>query len=228
MDYTEYTIQILDKLGLFWDDLAYNKQIKVTYGDLILSLLNNRCIKDSSINLGITNRTLERVMPEAFRDIINIDYTNSVPWKIKLLSLINIKECRNCLQFKNIITEFSVGARSYCKVCDNIRMNKYHQTEKYKEYRNKYNKEHYLNNKHYYISKSQRRKEVIKVQTPKWANIKIIEDIYNNCPEGCHVDHIIPLQGKLVSGLHVETNMQYLTAHENIVKGNRVELAESA
>jgi 5-methylcytosine-specific restriction endonuclease McrA len=37
-----------------------------------------------------------------------------------------------------------------------------------------------------------------------------------------HVDHIIPLHGRLVSGLHVENNLQILTAHDNLRKGNRV------
>ena len=36
-----------------------------------------------------------------------------------------------------------------------------------------------------------------------------------------HVDHVIPLQGRLVSGLHVHTNMQIITGSENSRKWNR-------
>lgn len=42
-----------------------------------------------------------------------------------------------------------------------------------------------------------------------------------------HVDHVIPLQGRNVSGLHVHTNMQILTGSDNSKKWNRFEQPES-
>lgn len=57
-------------------------------------------------------------------------------------------------------------------------------------------------------------------QTPSWANLDKIKEIYLNCPYGFHVDHIVPLKGRLVAGLHVENNLQYLPAKENLAKRN--------
>lgn len=57
-------------------------------------------------------------------------------------------------------------------------------------------------------------------QLPSWANMDAIKDVYVNCPEGFHVDHVIPLKGTKASGLHVETNLQYLSAKDNLRKRN--------
>jgi 5-methylcytosine-specific restriction endonuclease McrA len=59
--------------------------------------------------------------------------------------------------------------------------------------------------------------------TPKWlshADRKLIRKIYRDCPDGYEVDHVIPLQGEIVTGLHVPWNLQYLTMRENRRKRN--------
>lgn len=61
--------------------------------------------------------------------------------------------------------------------------------------------------------------------TPAWltvGQIKQMQDIYVNCPEGFEVDHIIPLQGATVRGLHVPWNLQYLEVSVNRRKSNKV------
>ena len=58
--------------------------------------------------------------------------------------------------------------------------------------------------------------------TPKWVDKNQIRQIYEGRPEGFHVDHIVPLKGKNVCGLHVPWNLQYLPAIENRKKSNKV------
>ena len=67
-----------------------------------------------------------------------------------------------------------------------------------------------------------------KMATPNWANTKKIQSFYKTAARLTkatgiphHVDHVIPLQSKLVCGLHVEQNLEVLTASENMTKGNR-------
>jgi hypothetical protein len=64
--------------------------------------------------------------------------------------------------------------------------------------------------------------------TPAWANHEEIKTFYvvanlftKRLGVPFHVDHVVPLQGKNVCGLHVESNLQILTGLENITKKNR-------
>jgi len=71
-------------------------------------------------------------------------------------------------------------------------------------------------------SANQAKRRASKLQrTPTWSETELIKDFYRNRPEGYHVDHIIPLQGEIVCGLHVIANLQYLMAKENLKKGNK-------
>lgn len=56
--------------------------------------------------------------------------------------------------------------------------------------------------------------------TPSWAELEAIKDLYLNCPKGFQVDHVIPLAGSAVCGLHVLSNLQYLTKEDNLIKKN--------
>ncbi len=73
-----------------------------------------------------------------------------------------------------------------------------------------------------------------KQRTPPWLTEQQWSDIdwfYETAADlnwlsegGLHVDHIVPLQGEFVSGLHVSWNLQILPAPINEGKGNKFEL----
>lgn len=64
----------------------------------------------------------------------------------------------------------------------------------------------------------------IEQQTPIWADRDRINQVYLAArASGLTVDHIVPLRGRTVCGLHVHDNMQLLTHSENCSKRNRHE-----
>ena len=75
------------------------------------------------------------------------------------------------------------------------------------------------------------RKKHIKLRTPTWLTVDdkwMIEEAYSLAALRTKilgtkwvVDHVIPLRGKLISGLHVPTNIQVITAKENLAKSNK-------
>lgn len=88
---------------------------------------------------------------------------------------------------------------------------------------------YYHRNKEKYIAKAAARRAKKLQAMPSWldeSDLKAIETLYKqsikmNKEAGkivSHVDHIIPLQGKNVSGLHVPWNLQLMNAIENLRK----------
>lgn len=103
---------------------------------------------------------------------------------------------------------------------------------KRKEIRRKYAQ----NNRHKLNATAAKRRFLKELATPKWTTKEMldrIEGVYLAAQElkkfaGCllEVDHIIPLQGKEVCGLHVFWNLQLLTPEENVKKGNKLNVVE--
>lgn len=89
--------------------------------------------------------------------------------------------------------------------------------EKHRSYCRKWEQE----NKHKVREKCRRRQVAKKQGSLDDRFKKEIQEIYRKCPKGYHVDHIIPINGDNVSGLHVPWNLQYLTPEENCKKGNK-------
>ena len=75
-----------------------------------------------------------------------------------------------------------------------------------------------------------RRRKNVRSATPAWADetaidfvyhaAQVLGDTYGSTP---HVDHIVPVNGQRVCGLHVHNNLQLLSRGDNLRKGNRYE-----
>lgn len=89
--------------------------------------------------------------------------------------------------------------------------------------------QYYLSNQNAIKDKTIKRDLLKKHRIPNWANLNKVNEMYKLARKltkqtgiQYHVDHIIPLQGETVSGLHVENNLRIITAFENISKKNKL------
>ena len=81
---------------------------------------------------------------------------------------------------------------------------------------------------------NQQRKTRLYDATPQWLSLEhrrqivsLYEEAANRPGGPWHVDHIVPLQGRNVCGLHVPWNLQILSAAENLAKGARIDEANA-
>lgn len=155
-----------------------------------------------------------------------------------------MKKCTVCKEIKPLI-EYSTNRsekdkhNKRCKVCTAAYGREWRATHKEralktsrkferknrKKRRNKCKKWR-SNNREKSRAYAAKRKLAILNRTLSTLFDKEIEEIYKNCPKGYEVDHIIPLQNPLVSGLHVPWNLQYLPSAKNRSKHNRINLKE--
>jgi hypothetical protein len=114
-----------------------------------------------------------------------------------------------------------------CKPCHKA----YRQSTQQKQTIKEYWANHYENNKAKYCAKRAKRRASLLNATPKWLSkeqlttieckYSVVEMLSKHSAEKYSVDHIVPLQGKTVCGLHVPWNLQVIKAYDNLKKGNR-------
>lgn len=194
---------ILQKLDLS-GSVVLKKPIRglkgITIYSLIEALISTSNVDDAAKVLGYTKNPVKEcirlvLIPKfPYRSVDFSSGKTSGSWKFELLKSIQYKYCSEC----DRILPFSLYSVSEGSDSTNLesRCRPCH------------------------AFKSKLNKLTIKERTPKWSDLDKIRQIYCNCPEDCHVDHIVPLHGVLVSGLHVPSNLQYLSIEDNLRKSN--------
>jgi hypothetical protein len=79
------------------------------------------------------------------------------------------------------------------------------------------------------LGRGSRRHHILKLAKPAWANQAEIDEIYAErdrlnadvASDPFQVDHIYPILGKDVCGLHVAENLRIIRSSENLFKSNR-------
>ena len=232
-------IEDLEKtVGLIWPT-AWNA--KVTRDKLI------ECWSDPSVvDWKYFNYSSHTSLTRVFKKIFsNFKKENRRSWKLHTLYIYNYKYCPKCNNIEPLNNFYDCTSKIDNKYSSCINCSKLYykeNSEYYKDYREEnkdkikdyreenrekiieYNKKYYQEHKKEDIATQAKRRAAKLQRTPSWGNEQKIKEIYLSCPEGMHVDHVIPLQGKLVSGLHVSENLQYLTAKENLSKSNTYEV----
>jgi hypothetical protein len=211
---------ILKNFNKSYNDIAkpkHGKSPEISYGDLISAFVKYNSAKEARVHLGLAEQTMNRILKKCFPEVKLMG--GGQTWSHYLLTSVDHKKCFKCEKIKPIEDFLKEGS---CKECRHI----YNTTEIRRQANRIHQQDFYHSNKEYFRQKKAKYRAIKINACPKWADLEAIKQFYYNCPIEHHVDHIIPLQGKYVCGLHVEYNLQYLPASENCKKSNYHESEE--
>lgn len=201
--------EICEKLGIE-PNLVVKKKIRGLPGilaiDLIFSLIYSENMREATDILGYNTTgpiatasrfLLHPYFPDRTQYFFKGGSVRS--WRTELLAVISKKYCPSCKNIKDLSLFRNHNGRALNKSssCSSCMT---------------------ADNKKYKLYLIQR--------TPIWAQLHKIKEVYIKCPPDMEVDHIIPLKGELVSGLHVHNNLQYLYPVDNHIKNNKYHIED--
>lgn len=201
----------IKNLDLFYNDKKFKDGKSCRCKTCLYTLKGPR--KSSGLTHSELSRRWQKNNPKRFQEI-----------QLKYKQNNNLIEKQKIYRKKNPELIKAQYLRRKNKILKTNKLYKLLNPEKYKESQKKWCKKNHKK----LLAYANKRHANKLLRTPKWLTIKQIkeiENIYLNCPKGYEVDHIVPLQGKNVSGLHVPWNLQYLTSFQNRSKGNRFEMS---
>ncbi len=224
--------KLLPKLG-FTDNQVLKKKHgsakELLAGEFILAILDNQTGIKTAKALNIGAQTFNRTVTANLTPIIGRLNGGNETFIFKFMKLIEYHWCSGCCEYLHFDSfhkngaDTATGLASKCKVCRIPLAKEYYASESGKQrHEESYDRNYAKIANRHSTAKLDRAKRV-----PKWSETELIEEFFYNKPDGNHhVDHIIPLLGKEVSGLHVLSNLQYLTIKDNLTKGNKINLEE--